>query len=327
MLTDKTNRLNYSIRIILNIARMDPRVLNLLSKNTPKIQRQFYDKLNCVPSPADHPGYVYCIKKTNDPKYNGYVKLGRTERDPEIRASELNSTLCFYQKTSYNKKCERLIHLLFNCYSSIMIGPDGSKQVEWFKLDNKIDTQLILNLVSEQIQDKPDQLPEQVQIPEEIKSVELVQDDLLDDDKYEDDLDVAFGIAIGLIGGIVVGGLVSAFIDNKNISSDIKSGLPANTIEIIKLAIEEKPLYYYSRDKIIIILTDKRFIKLENNQMVSISKLSDIKCIGHKKGGLFHYDKIEIVEKSNRVETFGIYEGKICQDFIQLINQMIEKKN
>lgn len=313
---------------------MNPIILSILNKNTQKIQRQFYEKINSKPSVSDHIGYVYCASKISDIKNvsNNWIKLGRTERDPHTRAVELKCKLDFYCKTKYNKKCERLIHLLFNCYSVHRLSENNTKQIEWFNIIEDIDINNILVIIAEYVDNYSDKDIENIQehktlsipIPIELEKEPLVfNDDMMNDDKYDDnDMEIALGFVLG---GIIIGAFSYILSDNDNISSDIKTGLSSDIVKIIKLLDNEISLYYYTKANIHIILTNMRFLKIEKNNIISESYLYDIQYINHIKNGVFYYDKIEIIEKTSRIETFGIYSKTVCSDFIKLLNKIIKE--
>ena len=83
-------------------------------------------------------------------------------------------------------------------------------------------------------------------------------------------------------------------------------------------------LYYYNSGNIFIVLTDKRFIKIEDKKIVSESYLENIQYINHISGGWFRFDKIEIIEKNKKIEIFGIYFKEICLRFIKLLKDIIK---
>jgi hypothetical protein len=317
---------------------MNPLIVSILNKNTRKIQRQFYEKIKCKPSVADHMGYVYGVSKTSDihDVSNNWVKLGRTERDPNIRAAELKCDLDFYCKTNYNKKCERLIHLLFNCYSVHRMSENkNKKEIEWFNITDDINVNKVMVIIAEYVdKDSNKDLPKDNEehkiweLPKELENEPLVlNDSMMDEDKYDDN---DMEIALGCIAGVVIGGiLVSAFSyilsDKDENCSDIKTGLSGDIMKIVKLYDNEVSLYYYTKGKIHIILTNMRFLKVENNNIISESYLSNIQYINHIKNGVFHYDKIEIIEKTSRIETYGIYSKNVCKDFIKILNKIISE--
>src|SRR5579883_3149642 len=76
---------------------------------------------------------------------------------------------------------------------------------------------------------------------------------------------------------------------------------------------------------IFIVLTNLRFLKSENKKVVSSSELSQIKGVKHTKAGLFSWDKVEVTEKSGRVETFGIYYAAVAAFFTQVLQNEIDK--
>jgi hypothetical protein len=90
-------------------------------------------------------------------------------------------------------------------------------------------------------------------------------------------------------------------------------------LHLVPLLKGEKIKYHYTADIIYIILTNFRFMKIENNILVSEAYMKNIKKIRHVKGGIFRFDKIETLDINNTVETFGIYSSTICEIFIKLI--------
>jgi hypothetical protein len=148
-----------------------------------------------------------------------------------------------------------------------------------------------------------------------------------DDDDFFNGLAVGAGglLAVGLFVGL--GALISdAFMkENNNMPSSIKQGISVEILELILLEYDESPMYYYTSGKIHILLTDKRFIKIENYCVCSSAYLSDIKFVNHIKNSIFSFDKVEIIENNGRVETFGIYEKEVCAYFTNLLNSIVRE--
>lgn len=83
--------------------------------------------------------------------------------------------------------------------------------------------------------------------------------------------------------------------------------------------------FYDASGGVFIVLTNFRFLKLENRKSVSISELSAIKGVKHIKAGFFAWDKVEVTEKSGRVETFGIYYSIVAAFFTRVLQDGIGK--
>jgi len=83
-------------------------------------------------------------------------------------------------------------------------------------------------------------------------------------------------------------------------------------------------LYFINKGgKSAIVLTDKRFIKTENGNIVSTVNLVDITRVDHEKNGMFAWDKVVTYCGKER-ETFGIYEGLVCKFFVDTLNRIIK---
>ena len=254
-------------------------ILNILSNNTSIIQKKFYNKLNEKPSVCDHQGYVIIIKN-NDTKH---IKILRTEKEPLVRAQELNVKLEFYYETLHNKKCERLLNFLFD-YSSKNI--DNKK---WFEINKFINLARVVETIS-----KMDMSPNNIKIPEKLSYIKLDPDI---DDYSDPELEK------------LIGKLIISELQNESCN-----------LEFCEFDKDEKQLYHYKSNNIYIIMTNKRFLKFENKIKLSEMYLNNVKTINHISGGLFHFDKIEIIDKNNKSDTFGIYKKSICAEFIRLLN-------
>jgi DNA uptake protein ComE-like DNA-binding protein len=114
-------------------------LIPLLNKNDGETQLKIKQLLNTPPSDSDGEGFVYGHNHPDDRnlRSNFYVKLGRTEKkNPEERVLEWGGDMVFCQKSSFNRRFERLVHLFFN-YVNITRDIDGKKQVEWFHFTEK----------------------------------------------------------------------------------------------------------------------------------------------------------------------------------------------
>jgi len=146
--------------------------------------------------------------------------------------------------------------------------------------------------------------PNNIKIPEKLSYIKIDPRDDIDD--YSDpELEK-------LIGKLIISGL------QKLIEDEIISG--SCNLEFFEFVKDEKQLYHYKSNNIYIIMTNKRFLKFENKIKLSEMYLNNVKTINHISGGLFHFDKIEIIDKNNKSDTFGIYKKSICVEFIRLLN-------
>ena len=95
--------------------------------------------------------------------------------------------------------------------------------------------------------------------------------------------------------------------------------------QFTKYTKEDKINYWYENaiDNYVI-LTDQRFIKIENGKIVSEVLLSDIKSIFYRNMGIFYYDKIEIIRKDNTIETFGIAYTIVTEFFTKVIQDNLK---
>jgi hypothetical protein len=85
----------------------------------------------------------------------------------------------------------------------------------------------------------------------------------------------------------------------------------------------DKVFYYYENTiNNYIILTDKRFIKIENNKILSEVSLDNIKNIYHRNNSIFYWDSIEITKNDNIIETFGIKYKNIAEFFTNLLKNI-----
>lgn len=306
---------------------MDHTLVTILQQNTYVVQKKFYDRLKTEPSPCDNPGFVFGAYSLTERKETGLVKIGWTQADPFISAEKMNCKLIFCQKTEHTKKCNRLLHLLFDYIKVIKYDKNQNKNVEWFNISNIMFNTLVnINNVPQIVTNIANLITNKNNhyIQDNQNNHDNEEDNIKDDPIVDNNEDADFSILGGaLIGGLLVGGFAMGIAAITDANSDIKEGINDDIFKYLEFLEGEKTVYYYHKDKIYIVLTNKRFIKIENNKLVSESYLNNIKDIRHKKGGMFHYDKIEIIEHNKKIETFGIYNGSICIQFINLIKNII----
>ncbi len=114
---------------------------NILKKNNATTQQKFWETLRSNPSATDDKGYVYgfTLETDGNTETQLWIKLGRTQRDPHARISEWKGNMNFCVKTNFNKRLERLIHLLFSSAHKYRLEPDRCNEKEWFYFDEDID--------------------------------------------------------------------------------------------------------------------------------------------------------------------------------------------
>lgn len=113
----------------------------ILDRNSGDIQKKFHETFRSKPSDTDGPGYVYGFIDLQDYKSptNLMIKLGRTSRDnPYERVKEWGGKMQFCVQTIYNKKLERLVHLLFNFAHTHRSEMDRQSEREWFHFRERI---------------------------------------------------------------------------------------------------------------------------------------------------------------------------------------------
>ena len=133
-----------------NQTEIAPELLNILNKNTIKIQKRFYEVLYRNISETDGNGFIYGFTKDND--YT-WIKIGRTvHANPNKRVEQWKGDILFCQKTKNNKKIETLIHLLFkNKNIHRKNEKTGSKEIEWFYFEEYINVTKILAILIEYV--------------------------------------------------------------------------------------------------------------------------------------------------------------------------------
>lgn len=132
-----------------------PELVKLFELNDKKIQTTILEKIISQPTESDSVGFVYGFTKSCDKntRYNFYLKLGRTVRDPNKRIEEWVGEQVFSIKSIYNKKFERLVHLFFK-FANVKRDNEkkiGSKEIEWFKFENSyhMDKHFVIARVNE----------------------------------------------------------------------------------------------------------------------------------------------------------------------------------
>jgi len=307
---------------------MNKEFLDVVQLNKLYIQKYFYDCLA-----KNHPlctGHIIGYKRTDD---NNWLKIRKTTMDIDIVTKDLlknNFIIVFIQKTEYLNKCKNLIEILFT-FAKVKRN-NGSKLEEWCKFTHDISISNVIMILIIMMNKKNINVPQNIKQYTYTESESKIITKHVNDDS-DDEFFNALAIGIGglLAGGILVGlgGLIAdTFSKNeKNIPSLIKQGISIEILELILLEHDESPIYYYTSGKIHILLTNKRFIKIENYCICSSAYLNNIRFVNHIKNSIFSFDKVEIIEINGRVETFGIYEKEVCAYFTNLLNSIVREIN
>jgi len=114
-------------------------IKHLFDANNSYIQQKILDCLTTPPSRTDGVGYVYGFEISSDhnQKHNFFVKIGRTQTStPSERISVQGGNEIFATKTIFNRKLEKIIHLLFD-FARVNREYCGKKQIEWFHFNNQ----------------------------------------------------------------------------------------------------------------------------------------------------------------------------------------------
>ena len=303
---------------------MNKELLNVIQLNELYIQRNFYDSLAINHSLCT--GHIIGYKRTDD--NNSWLKIRKTTKDIDVVSKELlknNFKIIFIQKTDYLDKCKNLIKILFT------FAKFKRNNEEWFKFTNEICVSNVIMSLIIMMNTNNINVPQNVKQYNYTESESKIIAEPIKDDSDDDDF--FNGLVVGAGGFVVAGMLVGlgALItdvfmkDKKNTPSSIKQGISAEINGLILLENDETPKYYYTSGKIHILLTDKRFIKIENYCISSTAYLNDIRFVNHIKNSIFSFDKAEIIEINGRVETFGIYEKNVCAYFTNLLNSIVRE--
>jgi len=130
-------------------------LLPLFNKNTQETKVKILSLITDFPSETDGVGFVYAFKsdEDNNTKNNFYMKLGRTtRRNPEQRVLEQNGNMFFCQKSSFNKKFERFVHLFFRYAREIRVF-NNKNEIEWFHFTTNINVYKYVALIHEFVED------------------------------------------------------------------------------------------------------------------------------------------------------------------------------
>lgn len=113
-----------------------------------------------------------------------------------------------------------------------------------------------------------------------------------------------------------------------NILVDIKKDSDTDECKEIKRisGVKDKILFYYiSKAKNMVILTGTVFIKLEDDKIVSKVEIKDIEKVEHENNGVFAWDKVKVILKNGKIETFGIIFSNVTAFFVKEIQSMVGK--
>lgn len=147
---------------------------DLFNKNDATNKKKIIDELNKPTTACDKEGFVYGFTKETDKfkKTNFKVKLGRTERTPQIRIQEWGGKERFSRATIFNRKLERLIILFFK-FANFTRKTGDKNEVEWYQFDNEtIGTEIVTISLINQYVIKLDDLVEKVYGEEDEESEE-----------------------------------------------------------------------------------------------------------------------------------------------------------
>jgi len=100
--------------------------------------RKFLTKINAIEIlktrvfKGDCPGYIYVLEHPYDLMY----KVGRTKRDPHMRAREWGYKLLWYGFTKKNIRSEKIAHSYLSLFHEIIpsINGKGKTEIEWFRI-------------------------------------------------------------------------------------------------------------------------------------------------------------------------------------------------
>ena len=146
---------DYQLKDMLNCLKKYPDLKFLYNRNTEAIKEKINEKLELPPSSTDKQGFVYGFFSPSDKnlRSNFWMKMGRTTKyDPNERIKEWNGDMIFCQKTSFNKKLERLIHLFFQ-YANEKRYKNGKTEIEWFHFCEKINILKYTSQINELVDD------------------------------------------------------------------------------------------------------------------------------------------------------------------------------
>jgi len=110
---------------------------------------------------------------------------------------------------------------------------------------------------------------------------------------------------------------------------EIPEGVKTGGSPLIEVAIKVTPgekihFHYFSRSDNVVVLTNQRFVKVEDGKVVSEVYLKDVATVNHIKNGIFQWDKVSVTTHQGCTETFGINFGHITAFFTQVLRKMVE---
>lgn len=139
----------------MDYLRKYPDLEILFDRNSLRSQEKITQNLEKLPSQTDGEGFVYGFFSPSDKnlRRNFWMKLGRTTRfNPEERVAQWGGNLIFCQRSHFNKRFERLVHLFFDFAHKIRYN-DGKKEVEWFHFEERINISKYVSMICELIDD------------------------------------------------------------------------------------------------------------------------------------------------------------------------------
>ena len=299
---------------------MNKDFLDVLQRNQIYVQRHFYDSLSYKHLRYD--GHIIGYNRIDDENiYPMCLKIRKTTMNIDVITRELkkkNFNIIFIQKTEYINDCNNMIDILFT-YAKIKRN-NNNKFEKWFKFNHRISiSNIIMSLIIMMNAQNDVYIPQHIKqynySTNENKIISNIINDVSDDEEFFNNLTYGLG---ALIADVFMK-------ENNNTPSLVKQGISVEILESILLENDESPMYYYTSGKNHILLTDKRFIKIEKYCVCSSIYLSNIKFVNHIKNSIFCFDKIQIIEESNVVETFDIYEREVSTYFTDLLNIIIKK--
>ena len=306
-------------------------IIELNYYNPIHVQKYFNDMLQSPHNLCS--GYIIGYNYIGDTVENSksWLKIRKTTMDINTVRIELSKkyNIIFTEKTEYLNKCKMLIELLFTYAKSKRINSDG-KNEEWFYFQHYINPHRVLLSIIALMNDKPLNNTNNNLINNQTENDKLTLQ-LADNVNGDNDDDFFTGLLTGassvIISGLIAGAgiLLTDLLTQKSedIPKSVRQGISTEIHELISLKCNEHPLYHYTSNNIYILLTDLRFVKIENYQIVSQTFIENIKCVNHIKNSIFSFDKVETIEKNDRQETFGIYEKEVCAFFIKIIRALI----
>ncbi|AYV82468.1 MAG: helix-hairpin-helix motif protein [Hyperionvirus sp.] len=154
-------------------------IRSLYDRNNSSTRAKIQLELLKVPSATDSDGYVYGYnipgKYHPSARNNFHIKLGRTAKNnPNDRiVRQWGGEIQFCEKTIWNKKLERLIHLFFDFARFDYIQPNGAREIEWFQFKEKINIKKYISILNEIVDDTFGEIAVPSSIPEIKRSAQI----------------------------------------------------------------------------------------------------------------------------------------------------------